>query len=273
MVQRDLQAGYFSLRLFERIHDRGGIANIYIEGDDVRTGIDPTPQTPVSLMLAAKDKAANVIYIARPCQYKGRFHAFKQTSGEANGCSFEYTKTKRFAPEVIASYNSALDELKRRWNITNFNIYGHSGGGAIAAILAAERNDILTLTTIAGIMDTDSYSARLLEPKHSKHLGFEGSLNPADSAATVKNIPQIHYVGDADTIIPTASLNAFMNMMGPTNCAQIEIIKDATYTEGWTEKWPELLKTKPTCKGPKTQKTIQPVKPVTEQTDAHQAAL
>lgn len=249
MVQRDLQAGDFSLRLYERIHNRGGTANIYIEGDDVTTGIDPTPQTPVSLQLAAHDKAKNVIYIARPCQYKGRHSDYKQTSAEANGCAFEYSTTKRFAPEVIDSFNIALDEIKRRWNITSFNLYGHSGGGAIATILAEDRNDVLSFTTIAGMLDTESYSARLLEKHYSQHEGFEGSINPKDIASKLKNTPQYHYLGSADTVMPPAALHNYLAALGSTNCSQFEIIQENTYTGGWTEKWPELLKNRPTCKG------------------------
>ncbi len=77
MLKRDISASPFILRSYERIHDRGGVANIYIEGDGAEYtspsewSENPTPKNPVALHLASKDNAENVIYIARPCQYTG----------------------------------------------------------------------------------------------------------------------------------------------------------------------------------------------------------
>lgn len=252
MVDRELQAGEFVLTLFERIHKRGGSAHVYIEGDDVETGSNPTPKNPIGLHMATRDKSSNVIYIARPCQYSKTYNKFKETPMEDKTCDVKYSKTHRFAPEVIASYNAALDELKKRWGIRSFDLYGHSGGGAIAALLAADRDDITSLTTVAGNLDHKAYSNSLIRRKTNSKYVFEpleGSLNPVDVAYKTKDIPQYHYIGGSDDVMPPAALYSYLSAIGPTNCVYYDIIQENNYTDGWVDKWPELLKEKPVCRG------------------------
>lgn len=282
MVDRQLQAGDFTLTLFERIHDRGGVAQIYIEGDHIDTSLirhldeknrfDATPSAPVALSLAAKDPAKNVIYIARPCQYSQRKSTWKATPNEGKKCDQKYTTTHRFAPEVIASYNAALDEIKLRWGVGAFNIYGHSGGGTIGALLASQRKDILSLTTIAGNLDHRIYSHYynipaedqkfLAQTDHPQFAPMTGSLNAADIAKSIKNVPQYHYIGGQDTIMPPATLHSFLRATETSRCIQHKIIPGNTHTTGWADSWASILKDKPKCKDQNSLYNIgQPVIP------------
>lgn len=242
MIKRDISAAPFMLRAYERIHDRGGVANIYIEGNGAEYTSpnewegNPTPKNPVALHLASKDNAENVIYIARPCQYTSMLNV-----GE--DCDEKYWKDARYSDEVISSYQTALDNIARRYGIHGFNLIGYSGGAAIAAVLAAERKDILSLRSVAGIIDHSAMSA---------HMGvapLSESLNPVDKALNLTKMPQYHFIGGQDFIVPPSVLHGYLQAIPPTNCIQTKLVQEAAYEDGWVEKWPELLKLPVRCFG------------------------
>ncbi len=221
MVGREIPAAPFSLKAYERIHDRGGTANLYIEGDgELEYESDnPTPKNPVALHLASKDKSKNLIYIARPCHYSGMIE-------KSEKCDPAQWRERRYAPEVARAYGVAMDEIKRRYDISAFNLVGFDGGAAIAADLAASRKDILSLRTVAGRLD------RIGSPR------------------VLSNVPQRHLIGGQDEDVPPAILHAYMEKISPTSCADYSFIQEASHMEGWVSKWPELLKEPVACEGP-----------------------
>ncbi len=217
MVGRTIPADPFALTAYERIHNRGGIANIYIEGNGDGSDLDfenkPTPKNPVALHLATKDKAENVIYIARPCQYSGMLDKEEE-------CPQSYWNEKIYYPEVFRAFNLALDEIRSRYGIRQFNLIAFDGGAVIAARLAAHRNDVLSLRSVAGKLD---------------HI---------DDVASLKDVPQHHFIGGQDEVVSPAALHDYMQKVTPTQCAGYTFIQEASHREGWVDKWPELL-TKP----------------------------
>ena len=243
MVERQIPAGPFSLTAYERMHTHNAPADIYIEGDGLswmsksRASLDPTPKNPVALHLSSRDKADNVAWLARPCQYSGLLD-------ETKPCDNTYWTDKRYSEEVIAAYNTALDEIRARYDIEGFNLVGFSGGGTIAAILAGQRDDVLTLRTVAGNLDHRAHSA-------FHQVSFlEGSLNPSDYAAKLATIPQVHFIGGQDEVVPPAILHSYLQSVGQSNCVDYKFIQEAAHEEGWVDKWPELLQITPECTGP-----------------------
>ncbi len=235
MIKRDIAASPFLLRAYERIHDRGGIAHVYIEGEenDSATG-DVTPFNPVALHLASKDKAENVIYIARPCQYTGMVSPTEK-------CESRYWKESSFSETVLNSYNKALDDIALRYGITGFDLIGYSGGGTIASLLAAQRADVNSLRTIAGILDHEAYTnAAQKEP-------LSDSLNPVSQAIVLGKMPQYHFIGGRDKEVPPMVLHSYLQSMPPSKCVQTMMIQEAEHNEGWVDKWPELLELPVTC--------------------------
>ena len=240
MIKRDVPAAPFMLRAYERIHNRGGIAHLYIEGDgnayahETPLSRDPTPDNPVALHLASKDKADNVIYLARPCQYTGMI-----SKGEL--CHKDYWNDKKFSKEVIAAYDEALDEISRRYNLSGFHLVGYSGGAAIATLLGVKRKDIMSVRTVSGILDHEAHSAVMGKP------ALAGSLNPVNEASHLTKMPQYHFVGGQDETVPPAVLHSYLQAMPPTRCVQTMLIQEAGHDEGWVNKWPELLELPVTC--------------------------
>ena len=252
MIDRTLDAGQFTFKLYERIHDRGGIANLYIEGDDelIMDGAEPDRLT--SLHSATRDKSENLIYIGRPCQFSAPKQKWTAKATHQKGsCDLKYLRTHRFSNEVISSYSQALDEIKQRWGIRAFNLYGHAGGGSIATLLSAKRSDILSLTTVSSILDKGMY----VDTKRKTHKGWNAkyepsqSLDPANVAILLANLPQYHYIGAFDNAVPPATLLSYITKTGPTNCVYYQMIQENSFSEGWVEKWPAILKDRPICKG------------------------
>ena len=147
----------------------------------------------------------------------------------------------RYAPEVLNSYNTALDALKNKHGFASFNLIGFSGGGTIAATLAGQRNDIASFRTVAGNLDHKAHS------QYHKVSPLKGSLNPPDYAARLKHIPQHHFIGADDKIVPPEIYQSYKRKIGNSSCINASIIPNITHTDGWTNQWSELLKHKPKC--------------------------
>ncbi len=240
LIDRRVDVGNFLITTFERATEKNAPANIYIEGDGLawlgrRTpSQDPTPINPVALRLAAADNERNVIYIARPCQYT--------KDARNTACSQRYWTSARFSQEIVSAMNKALDDIKSRYDITEFNIIGYSGGGAIAVLLTERRNDVASLRTVAGNLDTDAFS-------HLHHISrLSESLNPVKTAPRIAHIPQRHFTGSQDTVITEDIVSSYTETSNNTGCVHSSVVINATHETGWPEQWPELLSYPVTCK-------------------------
>lgn len=199
---------------------------VYFEGDGLswvsrsRLSDNPTPINPLAAKLMMTDKNDCKVYLARPCQY---------TLDEK--CSNVYWSSRRFSPEVIQSYQEALEQLKYTYNIRSFVLIGYSGGGAIAALSAARRDDVSRLITVAGNLDTNFWvKLQGLEPLH-------GSLNPADETLNLEKIPQTHFVGTNDTVMPKEIFSSYRShFLKPEKIESIECDK-CTHNIGWEKVW------------------------------------
>lgn len=211
MIKRTVPAGEFSLRAYERIHNRGGVANLYIEGNGSGMLGDPTPENPIALHLASKDKADNLIYLARPCQYVG-----------TDGC--DKIKNDKYSSTVINGYIAALDEISARYGISGFHLIGYDGGAVIASRLASERSDILSLRTVAGLLG-----------------------EAPESAKNLVKMPQYHFIGGQDSVVPPAHLHSYLQAMPPSSCVQTMLVQEADHKDGWVNKWPEFLSLPVNC--------------------------
>ncbi len=232
-VREAVPTSFFKLTAFSKIKKQGEPLHIYIEGDGrawlskTRISDDPTPFHAMALELASKDPAPNVVYLARPCQ-------FTPMSEEPHYDS-DYWSTKRFSKEVIDSENEAIDFFKQKSGARKVELTGYSGGAAVAVLICARRQDIQALRTVAGNLDPEALN------RHHRVDSLDGSLDPMDAAYWIAKIPQRHFIGGKDKIVPPFIVNNFALKMGPSNVFSITAVKDASHTEGWVEKWPALL--------------------------------
>ncbi|EKF7417556.1 TPA: hypothetical protein MXR76_002021 [Pseudomonas aeruginosa] len=98
-------------------------------------------------MLTANDPPPTA-YIARPCQYVRNNH-----------CSYKIWTDRRFSDEAVESISTALDKIKLKMGASHVELVGHSGGGAIALLLAARRYDVTSVHALAGNLTPDFTSS------------------------------------------------------------------------------------------------------------------
>jgi pimeloyl-ACP methyl ester carboxylesterase len=199
---------------------------IYIEGDGLaflgsRTvSPDPTPDDPLALRLAVSHSGGGVAYLARPCQYVG-----------GPSCSPAYWTSRRYSPEVVAAFATAIDELERITGAGRVVLVGYSGGGAIAALVAARRSDVAGLVTVAGNLDIAYWVRRDgLTP-------LAGSLDPADAPLA---LPQVHFVGGNDDVVGPDVVRSYLRRTGAPPAARVVEENRFDHACCWAEAWPRL---------------------------------
>ena len=210
---------------------------LYVEGDGLAwvTGrtpsADPTPRNPVALQLALAQQRARpaqpVAWVARPCQY---------ADAERTGCPQRYWTDARFAPEVIDALDHAATVLKQRAGATSLVLVGYSGGGAVAALLAARRSDIAALITVAGNLDHAAWT------RHHRVRPLADSLNPADIAPQLAGLKQRHFIGQSDTVISPDLANQWPAPLQGPDRRHLTILKGQDHGCCWEQAWPGLLR-------------------------------
>lgn len=217
--------------------ERTARLTVYIEGDGLAwldrhtPSFAPTPLDPLGLRLAMADAGAGAVHLARPCQYT-RGPAFK-------GCHPRYWGSDRFAPEVLRAMEAAVEQLKRRYGAHELVLVGYSGGGAIGALLAARRSDVVALVTVAGTLDTEGWT------RQQRLSPLSGSLNPKDVAPQLARVPQWHFVGGRDDTVPPSVLAGFLD--GVTDRERrntpppvVHVEADFDHRCCWAQAWPVL---------------------------------
>ncbi len=226
----------FLITTYSRITAPQYPVTVYIEGDGFawlsrsQPSSNPTPINPLALRLAMQDISPNIIYIARPCQF---------TQGPA--CKVPYWTNKRFSDEIVTSMNDVLNIFMDNNKLNNVRLVGFSGGGSIAALLAARREDVVDLRTIAGNLDHKKHSSI------HKVSTLNGSLNPPDMAETLRHIPQHHFIGGLDKNVTFAIYQSYATALKNSTCLNYTIVPDATHIKKWQEKWQNLSQIHPSC--------------------------
>jgi hypothetical protein len=238
LVERTLAAPPFYLLTLSPATTTGSVLRVYIEGDGrawlSRSWLssDPTPATSLVLELLVADRSPDKAYLARPCQ-------FIQTAA----CDSIYWSSHRFSPEVLDSLNEALNQLKDAGKYQSLELVGHSGGGTVAALLAARRYDVTSLRTVGGNLD------HVWLNKHHRVSPLNGSLNPPDFADRLASIPQRHFMGADDQIVPPEIYQSYAGFFPDARCLSVTIVPGADHIRGWRENWPRLLEQTPCCSG------------------------
>lgn len=232
-VTLDVQG--FTVKSYQKLTEQPQRVRLYIEGDGfayitrVRPSSDPTPLRPVALELASVDPSPNVIYLARLCQY---------LQHPRYSCDQKYWTTHRYGANVFNLYMRTLNQLKAKHNIQEFELVGFSGGGTLTTLLAQSRTDVATLRTVAGNLDIAEF-ARVHRITPLMH-----SLNPLTYAERTKSIPQMHFVGAKDAIVPPAVVQSYLlKQAGSLNQAErrMKIVGKLGHDANWQDKWPMLL--------------------------------
>lgn len=230
----------FRLTVFEKIvQDQSDHLHIYIEGDGNSwksryvLSDNPTPKQPLALQLAQRDQHSNVAYIARPCQYTS--HVLDPH------CTARYWSSHRYAPEVILAFHETLDQLKLKTKKTHLYLVGFSGGASVAALLAAERKDVVCLTTVAGDLNHEALS------QYHQTTPLSNSLNPITIASQLKSLPQYHFSGAQDKVVPPWMAKQFAKAVNDPACVTVQIFPHVKHHKGWLALAENISSVKMSC--------------------------
>ncbi len=227
------KAGQFIVHSRERYDKPGEELSIYLEGDGLawvsRTepSRDPTPDNPIGLRLAALDMAPNVIWFARPCQYTNVV--------ENPICKQYYWTIGRLSPEIVSSVDHAITAAKTSAKATKIHLIGYSGGGGLAILIAARRNDVATIRTVAGNIDHEAFTS------FHRVTPMSQSLDPGSAAKNINTIQQWHFFGNEDKVVPKLIGEAYARKAGFSRCTQIRVLSGVSHNSGWETYWPRLL--------------------------------
>lgn len=189
---------------------RADVLNIFIEGDG-RPG--------VALKLA-QEIGANSVYIGRPCQYL--------RANRMNTCGKDVWTSHRYSGQVIRSMNRAISAMKIRYQAKQVRLIGFSGGGTVASIVAAVRDDVDLLVTVAGNLDHKRWTDfNQIDP-------LDGSLNPINFSEALEAVPQIHLIGERDDVVPGSVLTSYLSHMKTLDNVQSYIVVGADHTCCWS---------------------------------------
>ncbi|MDO8801844.1 alpha/beta fold hydrolase [Phenylobacterium sp.] len=182
----------------------GELLTVVIEGDGDAHGrkgqpsADPTPHDPLGFRIAQAWPQGPVAWLGRPCQY------VRDTA-----CTPSDWTTGRYSEAAVAASSLAVDELKRRSGAARLRLVGWSGGGTMAALLAARRTDVAVLVTLASPLDLAAWT------QWHGASPLAGSLDPAD-ATLPPGIVQLHVLGRFDQVVPPALGEASARRLGGT---------------------------------------------------------
>ncbi|GAB6070770.1 hypothetical protein JCM30760_18670 [Thiomicrorhabdus hydrogeniphila] len=212
---------------------KSDVLTVYIEGDGLAwispnvPSHNPTPINPLALKLAINDSSGNVAYLARPCQF---------VESTSRNCESKLWKEARFSTPVIEAMNQAVQQLKEQTMTKKIRLIGYSGGGAIATLLAEKRKDIEMLITVAGTLDHRAWT------HFHKISPLTQSLNPIDEIHKLKSIPQVHFIGSADRIIPKSITESFVQEAIKNEIEKITVREIPGYTHVccWVGEWRAL---------------------------------
>ena len=207
----------------------GAALHVYIEGDGTpfiqptEPAADPTPHSPLMLQLMAQDAAASV-YLGRPCYYG--------LAREAACAPSEWTM-RRFAPEVLDSMASVLREEIARSGAARVVLFGHSGGGTLAVLLAQRVELVNQVVTLAPTLDTEAWCML------HRYAPLQGSLNPVRELAQRANLVIVHFVGERDSNTPPSLVSAAARKRGEP----VHVVAGFDHVCCWGGMWRQILDT------------------------------
>ncbi|MDN3640315.1 hypothetical protein QWY82_16075 [Simiduia curdlanivorans] len=210
---------------------------IYLEGDGQAwasrhsASSNPTPVNAIGLGLAIQHQGGKAVYLSRPCQFLA--------PSQLKNCDIKRWTSGRYSEQVIAATHLALLQLKQKHNADKLILVGYSGGGTLAAFVAAREKSVSQLITVAAPVDHKAWT------NLHQVSSLSDSLSIHDYNAALAQVPQIHFSGGRDNIVPKQLIEQWVTQL-KRNFPQAPIttvtLEDFDHHCCWVEKWPEISK-------------------------------
>ena len=227
MERTSIQGDPYPHVVYSRHLREPGPLHIYIDGDGMpwmgdTPAADPTPRHPLMLKLMDLDTAP-AIYLGRPC-----YHGYAATLP----CKPSLWTSARYSAEVVHSLEAAVRRLIKDDPARSLAWFGYSGGGVLAALLAARFPRSIALVTVGSNLDTAAWASHARQD-----LG--ASLNPASVLPRLPpSIAQTHLAGSDDRVVPPAIARNAIESLGGT----LTVVRGYGHACCWEALWPGVLR-------------------------------
>lgn len=218
----------FDHRVYRSLGNHSDFLHVYLEGDGrpwigrSRVNLRPETAKPLMLRLMAMDPNP-AAYVVRPC--------YNENVADTN-CHPWYWTQGRYSETVVESMAQAIEQLVSEHPGQRVRLYGHSGGGTLAMLLASRLSDVDQVVTLAANLDIDAWT---------QHHGFsplKGSLNPVASG-DASGVLQTHYLGAKDHNVTTQ----MFPFPDHPPLREVVVLPDTEHLCCWERHWAEILNT------------------------------
>ena len=226
LTRSTVQGDKFRHVLYASKTKDNNVLHVYIDGDGVNwqwnrfVKADPTPKRSLMLNLMKIDPG-NVLYVGRPCYLGLELD---------DGCDADHWTYERYSKKVVNSMAAVITAEAHDYR--HIVLIGHSGGGALALLIAEQLPEVTAVVTIAAIVDTDAWT------EHHGYTRLVGSLNPADSDPLPASIKQLHLSGGLDENMPASLIRKWA---ARRPAATLWEIADNSHLCCWNKNWPAVL--------------------------------
>ncbi len=226
MIVQEVEGAGFGHTTMQRWASPPGTRlHIYIEGDGIPwvgnlPSADPTPRNALAFKLATIDPN-DVVYVGRPCYFE---HA------DDDGCDPKYWTSYRYGDEVLRSMVRAIGRVRQPRH-SSIVLIGHSGGGALAALLESRVDDVVGVITIGANLDIDKWT------ELHNYDSLSGSLNPIRQAKDA-GIPHLQLAGGRDDTVPLVTSSDYARLKPNV---KLVVYQDFDHVCCWEREWPGIL--------------------------------
>jgi len=127
---------------------------------------------------------------------------------------------------------AAIKVLIKRHKPIDVRLFGHSGGGTLALLIASQIPLVTHVVTIAGNLDIDAWTT------HHGYTPLYSSLNPAKQPRLRQKVNQWHLLGGRDSVVPAQIVKPFV--AGRTS-ARGFLYRGYDHGCCWVNLWPTVL--------------------------------
>jgi len=228
LQEKTVSGGDYEHKIYNNSTSAGDYVHVYIPGDGLPwihgmiIASDPTSRNSLVLHMLGQDTNP-ALFLGRPCYYG---------LSESRNCNSDVWTFARYSENVVSSMSTALNrELKSYYPQKKVIIFGFSGGGALAVLMAARIPNTVAVVTVAGALNTD------LWVKEHHYLAMNSSLNPYDMERFPEDILQFHLAGGKDDNVTAEITESYVERHGG------EIWRYPNYSHGccWLDIWPGVL--------------------------------
>ncbi len=208
-----------NLRPSNRLH-------IYIEGDGKpwlgpqTIASDPGPNRLIALSLMQHDVAT--LYLGRPCYF--------QSYVKAQNCHPSLWTRARYSQQVVDVMVNALLAQTNLDAYDEWVLIGHSGGGALAYLMAQQLPKVNKVIAISSNLDVSAWVA------HHQYAPLDQSLDPA-KIDSPKPLALFYLAGGKDKNVPLELNQTFLNKVN----AKIILREEYDHNCCWEKEWQKIL--------------------------------